>query len=186
MQRALMPTLGLGSAVALLLVCFRAVLFGGEQFAFRDAGNFYYPLQLRVQQEWRAGAWPLWDARQNGGQPLLGNPMAAVLYPGKLIFALLPFAWGARLYVVGHSAWAFLGLWVLCRSFGVSWAGASLGGLSYAFGAPVLFQYCNEIFLVGAAWVPWGLCTVRSSGATEAGFGHARALHRSRHASPGG
>ena len=74
---------------------FSAVLFGGEQFAFRDAGNFFYPLHLRVQQEWRSGAWPLWDAWQNGGQPLLGNPMAAVLYPGKLIYALLPYAWGA-------------------------------------------------------------------------------------------
>ena len=28
--------------------------------------------------------------------------------------------------------------------------------MAYAFGAPVLFQYCNVIFLVGAAWVPWG------------------------------
>jgi len=160
MRRTLIPALGLGSAVTLLLVCFRAVLFDGEQFVFRDAGNFYYPLYLRVQQEWRSGRWPLWDAWQNGGQPLLGNPMAAVLYPGKLIYALLPYAWGARLYVVGHTAWAFLGMLALARSFGVSWAGASLSGLSYAFGAPVLFQYCNVIFLVGAAWVPWGLRAV--------------------------
>src|SRR5262245_50976739 len=79
-----------GCALTLLLVCFRAVLFHQEQFAFRDAGNFYYPLYLRVQQEWRSGRWPLWDPWQNGGQPLLGNPMAAVFYPGKLLFALLP------------------------------------------------------------------------------------------------
>ncbi len=32
-----------------------------------------------------------------------------------------------------------------------------LGGLGYAFGAPVLLQHGNVIFLVGAAWVPWGL-----------------------------
>jgi hypothetical protein len=146
--------------LALLLVCYRSVLFDGEQFAFRDAGNFYYPLYLRVQQEWQSGRWPLWDAWQNGGQPLLGNPMAAVLYPGKLIYALLPYAWGARLYVVGHTAWAFLGIFVLSRSLGVSGVGAGLSGLSYAFGAPVLLQYCNVIFLVGASWLPWGLCAV--------------------------
>src|SRR5262249_5219880 len=34
------------------------------------------------------------------------------------------------------------------------------GGLSYAFGAPVLLLYSNVIFLVGAAWVPWGLCAL--------------------------
>src|SRR3954454_17619543 len=88
------------SALALLLVVFRSVLFGDEQFAFRDAGNFYDPLYLRVQQEWRAGRWPLWDPWQNGGQPLLGNPMAAVLYPGKILLALPSYAWGMRLYVI--------------------------------------------------------------------------------------
>ena len=31
-----------------------------------------------------------------------------------------------------------------------------MGGLAYAFGGPVVFQYCNIIFLVGAAWAPWG------------------------------
>jgi hypothetical protein len=160
MRRALVHGLGPGFALVLLLICYRAVLFQGEQFAFRDAGNFYYPLHARVQQEWRTGRWPLWDAWQNSGQPLLGNPMAAVLYPGKLVFALRSYAWGARLYVVGHTAWAFLGMWVLARSLGVSSIGAGVSGLSYAFGAPVLFQYCNVIFLVGAAWVPWGLWAV--------------------------
>src|SRR5205807_4236947 len=35
--------------------------------------------------------------------------------------------------------------------------GSYLAGLSYAFGAPVLFQYCFVNDLVGAAWIPWGL-----------------------------
>ena len=39
----------------------------------------------------------------------------------------------------------------------MSWVGSHLAGLSYAFGAPILFQYGNVIFLVGAAWMPWGL-----------------------------
>src|SRR4051812_23335541 len=160
MRRALPSLLGPACALALLLACFRAVLFHGEQFAYRDAGSFYYPLYFRVQQEWQAGRWPLWDPWQNGGQPLLGNPMAAVLYPGKPLSALLPYAWAARLYVVAHTMLAFLGMWALARHWGVSRAGAGLGGLSYAFGAPVLFQYCNVIYLVGAAWVPWGVRAV--------------------------
>jgi hypothetical protein len=160
MRRAVLPLAGPGCGLVLLLFCYRAVLFGGEQFAYRDGAYFYYPLYFLVQQEWQAGRWPLWDPWQNGGQPLLGSPMAAVLYPGKLIYALLPYAWGARLYVVGHTALAFCGTLALARSLGVSWVGAGVSGLSYAFGGPVLFQYSNVIFLVGAAWVPWGLLAV--------------------------
>ena len=158
----------------MLLYCYRRVLFAGEQFAFRDAVHFYYPLYLRVQQEWEAGRWPLWDPGQNGGIPLLGYPMAAVLYPGKLVYAILPFPWAHRLYVVAHTVVAFVGMLALARSLGISGVGSCLGALSYAFGGPVLFQYCNVIYLVGAAWAPWGFRAVdrllrlhRRSGAVE-------------------
>ena len=72
--------------------------------------------------------------------PLLGNPTAAVLYPLKVIFALFPYAWGARLYIVAHTALAFVAMLVLMRSWGTSWTGSGLGALAYAFGAPILFQ----------------------------------------------
>jgi len=157
MRRAVLPLFGLGCFLGLLLIFYRPVLFEDGQFALRDAGVFYYPLYLRVQQEWSAGRWPLWNPGQNGGEPLLGNPMAAVLYPGKVLYALLPYAWAARFYVIAHTAVAFLGLYALARSCGVGRVGSCLGGLSYAFGGPVLCLHSNVIFLVGAAWVPWGL-----------------------------
>lgn len=160
MRRAVWTVIGPLCGLVLLLVVYRTVLFGGEQFAFRDAAHYYYPLYLRVQQEWQAGRWPLWDPWQNGGQPLLGDPTAAVFYPGKVVYAVLPYAWAARLYVVGHTVIAFTGLLALARSLGISTTGAAIGALSYAFGAPVLFQYCNVIYLVGAAWLPWGLRAV--------------------------
>ena len=34
---------------------------------------------------------------------------------------------------------------------------AGLCAVSYAFGGNVLFQYCNVVFLVGAAWLPAAL-----------------------------
>ncbi len=150
--------IGPACALAVLLIVYRAVLFEGEQFAYRDASQYYYPLHQRVQKEWQAGRWPpLWDPWRNGGQPLLGNPTAAVLYPGKLVFAVLPDAWAARFYVIGHTALAFAGMLALARSLGISATGASVAALAYAFGAPVLFQYDNVIYLVGAAWTPWAL-----------------------------
>ena len=74
--------------------CYGAALFGDGQFSYRDAGHYYYPLHERVQKEWNAGRWPRWECQENAGMPLLGNPTAAVLYPGKVVFAILPYTFG--------------------------------------------------------------------------------------------
>jgi hypothetical protein len=156
MRRIVIPLLGPACALILMVVCFHAVLFGGEQFAYRDAGHFYYPLYLRIQQEWAAGRWPLWDPWQNAGMPLLGMPMSAVFYPGKLLYAIFAYPWATRLYTVAHVAIAWAGMFALAHAWGQSTVAAGLAAMAYAFGAPVLFQHCNVIYLVGAAWVPWG------------------------------
>ena len=159
-MRRLTAWIGVGCGLALLLFFYRSVLFQGQQFGFRDAAHFYYPLYHKVQAEWNAGRWPLWDNSENAGMPLLGNPTAAVLYPGKLIYAAMPYPWAARLYAVAHTVLAFLGMIALMRAWGTSWAGSAISALAYSFGGPVLFQYCNIIFLVGAAWTPWGFLAV--------------------------
>ncbi len=156
MRRAGAMILGLGCVLTLVLACFHAVLFRGHQFAFRDAGHFYYPLYRVVQQEWAAGRWPLWNPWQNAGTPLLGMPMAAVLYPGKLLYAVLPYPQAARWYIITHVLLALSGMLAMARALGLSWTGSTIAALGYAFGAPVLSQYGNVIFLVGAAWMPWG------------------------------
>jgi hypothetical protein len=147
----------LGSVTALFLALFYGVLVQDRQFAFRDAAAYYYPLHLRVQQEWQAGRWPLWNPEANAGTPLLGNPTAAVLYPGKLVFFLLPYPWAARVYLIAHVLLAFVTMGALLRAWNVSPTGRTLGALAYAFGAPVLTQTGNVIYLVGASWAPLGL-----------------------------
>jgi hypothetical protein len=159
MRRALLMVLLAGCLVLLLFACFAPVLFHGEQFSYRDSGDFYYPLYQRVQQEWEAGRWPLWEPEENGGMPLLGNPVAAVLYPGKVLF-VLPYPWAARVYVIAHVVLGCAAMALLLRSWCVSRIGSSLGAIAYGFGAPVLSLYCNVIYLVGAAWAPLGLLAV--------------------------
>jgi hypothetical protein len=84
MRRVIWPVpLIIVSLAALTLSCHGGALLRGEQFGYRDATHYYYPLYQKVQQEWSAGRWPLWEPEENGGMPLLGNPTAAVLYPGK-------------------------------------------------------------------------------------------------------
>jgi hypothetical protein len=143
------------AAVAVLLaVCFGPTFLGDRQFAFRDAAHYYYPLYQRIQQEWEAGRWPLWAPELNGGSPLLADPTAAVLYPGKLVFAVLPYPWALRAYVVAHVMLAYATMRAAARNWGISPIGSALAGQGYAFGAPILFQHSNMVFLVGAAWAP--------------------------------
>ena len=104
MQRALLLFLIFICFVALLLTCYAPALFLDRQFGYRDSAHYYYPLNQRVQADWNRGLWPLWEPEENAGMPLLGNPTAAVFYPGKIVFALLPYAWGARVYIIAHSA----------------------------------------------------------------------------------
>lgn len=152
-----LPFTSTACLVVLVAACHGSVLFAEKQYGFRDTAHFYYPLYWRVQQQWASGPIPSWEPGANGGMPLLGSPMAAVLYPGKLVFAVLPYAWGVRIYTVGHEVLAFWAMMVLMRSWQVSRAGATLAAMSYAFGGPVLSGYFNIIYLVGAAWLPLGI-----------------------------
>lgn len=138
--------------------CFGSVLFRDRSFGFRDAANYYYPLFEWECHEWRAGRLPLWNPLDNGGTPVLAETTSSVLYPGKLVFAL-PVSYRLRyhLYVTAHILLAAGMAYRLARHWTCSREASTLAALSYAFGGSVLFQYCNVVFLVGAAWLPFGL-----------------------------
>lgn len=127
----------------------------GVCMAWRDSGHFYIPLLETVRQQWGEGRIPLWNPYENGGQPLLGDGTSGVFYPGKLIFAL-PFDFLPlyKIYIVGHVVLAYAACYAVARGWGADRGRATLAALSYAFCGNVLFQYCNVIFLVGAAWLP--------------------------------
>src|SRR5689334_14107199 len=118
MRRWLIPILVLGCLAGLFVACYGRAIFRGEQFGYRDASQYSYPVNRRVQKEWAAGRWPLWEPEENGGMPLLGNPTAAVLYPGKLVFALFGYPLAARLYIMGHTLLAFTAMLALLRHWG--------------------------------------------------------------------
>ena len=151
-------------ALVLFVLIFREVLFQPRQFCFRDAGFFYYPIFQQIQDEWNAGRLPLWDPCDNLGQPLAANPTSSVFYPVKLIFfltKLLPgsFDFCYKSYILIHFVIAFWGMVRLGRQWNLSAGSAAFAAAVYSFSPAVLFQYCNVIFLVGAAWLPWAVAS---------------------------
>ena len=167
MKRLATPLLLLGYLAALTFACYRSAIFRGEQFAYRDAAHFYYPLYERVQNEWRAGHYPpLWEPEENAGMPLLGNPTAAVLYPGKLVFAFVSYPVGLRVYTIAHTLLAFAAIVAPMRSWKASWAGATFSGLAYAFRAR---RSCFNTAISFISWEPPGPRS--ASGRSIAGCG---------------
>ena len=150
-----------GLAAALTGWLFGPALLARSSFAFRDAAHFYHPLFEFEHDEWRAGRVPLWNPYENIGVPLAGETTSSLFYPGKLLFAL-PASY-TRLYnayIVGHVVLATVMSFAAARHFKASVAGAGLAALAYTFGGSVLFQYCNVVFLIGAAWLPLAILLI--------------------------
>jgi hypothetical protein len=143
------------SLAALFVWLFADVLFAANGFVYRDAAHFYHPLFKFIAAEWSAGRVPLWNPYENLGTPVVAQGTSSVFYPGKLIF-LLPVGFDTAFtgYVLAHVLLAAVLAYRLARRWGGSAEAAALCGLSYAFGGNVIFQYCNVVFLVGAAWLP--------------------------------
>ncbi|MBA2115793.1 hypothetical protein [Bremerella alba] len=129
-----------------------------EQFLFRDAAHFYYPLFHEVTRQWKAGEVPLWSPFDGIGMPLAADATPSVFYPGKLLLLTpLGFNFGMRLVVVLHFALAYGGMFWAARIWRCSVFAALLAAITYAFGGPVLSYHANIIFLVGASWLPFAL-----------------------------
>ena len=150
--------LACGIILGLTLLLFGTAVWRNEVFAFRDAGLFYYPLFQWTTWEWGAGRIPLWNPYEGWGTPVLADATSSVFYPGKLLFMLpLSFARLFVLYAVFHLLLGAAGTVWLTRRWNASFPAATIAAVAYAFGGSVLFQYTNIVFLVGAAWLPWGV-----------------------------
>lgn len=151
---------GLVVIVALLLFVwfFGTVLTQRNDLIFRDAGRFYLPLFRFVQAEWEAGRVPLWNPYENSGAPLMANPTMCVWYPPKLLF-WLPQAYETnfKLFLLSHVVFCLWTTYRLARSIGCETLAAGLAAIVFTFSGTVLFQYCNLIFLISAAWLPLAL-----------------------------
>ena len=144
-------------AIWLPFVVLATIFFGGsfvrqEQFVFRDAAHFYYPLFHEVTRQWKAGEIPLWSPWDGIGVPLAADATPSVFYPGKLLLVTpLGFDFGLRLYVLIHYAIAYAGIYVASRIWGCSRTASVLAAVAYAFGGPLLSYHSNIIFLVGSS-----------------------------------
>jgi hypothetical protein len=151
--RAFLPALAVAVLFALPLV---AEIVGARLLIFRDAQITHWPWHRVASAALDAGEVPFINAAASGGQPLLANPNAVLLYPTFLLERVLAPAAAFNLHYLVHIFWAFLGARVLARRLGMGDAPSFVAGVAFAFSGMVL-SYGSAFMNSSAAasWLPW-------------------------------
>jgi len=139
----------------LFLITFREFFFTGRVFFERDTSVVEVPARRLTASLLREGNFALWTDAYGNGQPFLANPKSAVLYPATLLYLILPLFTAFKLYYLIHALLGWVGLYYLCRSYGVSEKAAFLGASLFSFSGMYLssFEFYNHI--AALAWMPW-------------------------------
>ena len=140
--------------VALPLVLYAPLLFGGKVLYWGVYLLQFYPWRQLAVEQIRAGHWPLWNPYLGAGTPLAANLQTAVFYPPNLLFLLMPveraFGWALAL----HLALAGLFAYYLGRTLGLSRFGALVTGLTYGLGGYLVAHWVFPSMVYAAAWLP--------------------------------
>ena len=146
----------------LILTAFPDVLLSGSSFVVRDFGLFGYPLAHYHRECFWRGEIPLWNPLNQCGIPFLAQWNTLTLYPGSLIYLLLPLPWSLSFFCVGHLYLAGLGMYFLGRH----WTGSSIAGafcgIAFAFSGLLQqsLMWPNNIAAFG--WMPWVVLAVQA------------------------
>lgn len=134
------------------LIFWRPLLF--ETFFFRDLHLLFYFQRLKVAEAFASGHLPLWDPTLHGGQPLLANVNNTALYPGNLLFLVLPPLTAFNLEIVLHLALAGTVAYVLARVLDLKPPAALVTALVYEFCGPSLSLVNLLNRLTAIPWTP--------------------------------
>ncbi len=141
---------------ALLAVTFWRVLFGGEAFFYRDYGFLGYPFaHFHRECFWSGDFFPLWNPYVNCGAPFLAQWNTLCLYPGALIYLLLPLPWSLGFFCVAHLFLGGMGMRALAERWTGSRFGAAVAGVAFVFSGLVLGCVIYPNYLVALGWMPW-------------------------------
>ena len=130
-----------------------------QLIGYRDGFQFYWPMFKWADAVWASGEWPLWCPYDGLGRSHLAEGVSSLFYPGKLVFFARWLSFESRygIYLALHVWLAGLGASWCAGRIGADRTGKLIAMLSYGLAGPVLFAANNVIYLVSAAWLPWGL-----------------------------
>ncbi len=131
-------------------------ILGSRRLIFRDAQVTHWPWSRAALEMLGRGEVPFIDPHASGGEPLLANPNAVLLYPTFLLERALPPASAFNLHYLLHVIWAFFGARALARRLRLSDGAAFFSGVAFAFSGMMLsYGSAFRNSSAAAAWLPW-------------------------------
>ncbi|MEI7729627.1 MAG: YfhO family protein [Verrucomicrobiota bacterium] len=146
-----------------LTAAFPAVMCGTESFFFRDYGVMGYPLIHHQHESFWRGEWPLWNPLSNCGAPLLAQWGTMSLYPGSLIYLLLPLPWSLSFFCFLHLVLGGVGMFLLARRWTKHTYAAGLAGCAFVFNGVTFSCLLWPNYLVALGWMPWVVLTAEEA-----------------------
>lgn len=143
------------AVLGLLLVVFPKVMLGLESFVYRDYGVLGYPFVAYHRECFWRGEFPLWNPYSNCGAPFMAQWGTMTLYPGSLIYLLLPLPWSLSFFCFVHLALGGAGMFALARRWTGSQSAAIVAGLGFVFCGTTFSCLMWPNYTVALGWMPW-------------------------------
>jgi hypothetical protein len=134
---------------------FPTVVIGTSSFYYRDMGLFGYPLAQFYREAFWHGELPWWNPLNNLGLPFFAQWNTLVLYPGSLIYLLLPLPWSMNLFMFAHLFLAAAGMYALAKRWTNHGLGATVAGFAFAWNGLMLHSLMWPNNLAALGWMPW-------------------------------
>ena len=147
--------LAVAAIIAIALALSFNHLFFGLVSAGRDLYRLFIPETAYLGERLRAGELPLWIARERLGQPYLALLYTQVLYPPRMLFAVLfGGVWGTNLFLLFHAALASTGAYLAARKLGAARMPALVAA---SFGITPFYTRLQEMAHAASslAWSGW-------------------------------
>lgn len=134
---------------------------GGTELA--GAGDtllYYAPQYAATGAAWRESGLPLWNPYQLCGHPWLATLQGGILYPGHVVYALLPTHLGMGVSSLLHLLIIGTGMAVLARRLGLCVWAALVAACLYTMHGPLPLQAAIPNMLEAGAWLTPGAVAV--------------------------
>jgi len=125
--------------------------------AAEDDVVYVYPLRKMVGQALRKGRWPVWNALEAAGSPLMADPQSAVMFPPTWLFAAIDGRTAFSLSIFLAFSTAGCGAYLYLRLLALSRPAATLGAVAFMFSGFMIGHRVHLPMIQTAAFLPWGL-----------------------------
>lgn len=136
-------------------ILFPGVILGQESFIYRDFGFFGFPLAHFYREALLNGELPMWNPLSNMGIPFLAQWNTLTLYPGSLLFLILPTTWGVSLFCLIHQWFGGIGMYCLVERWTGNRTSASIAGVIFSLNGLFLNSLAWPNNSAALGWFPW-------------------------------